>query len=67
VYGLVSRRFHLSAWDASISSKLQTIENIYAKMVDRAATQSMEALEWITIGLITVSIVLPFLTSLLRH
>src|ERR1041384_4478827 len=67
VYGLVSRPFHLAAWDASISRKLQTIESIYAKMVDRAATQRMEALEWIIIALIAVSLVLPFLTGLLRH
>jgi hypothetical protein len=61
VYGLVSRRFQLAAWDQTISRKLQAIESIYTKMVDRAATRRMEALEWIIIVLIAVSIILPFL------
>ncbi|HEX9611718.1 MAG TPA: hypothetical protein VF978_07495 [Gemmatimonadales bacterium] len=64
VYGLVSRRFQLAAWDATITRKLQTIESIYSKMVDRAATRRMEVLEWIIIVLITVSILLPFLPGL---
>ena len=61
VYGLVSRRFHLAEWDASITRKLQTLDNIYGKMADRAATLRMELLEWIIIGLIALSIVLPFI------
>jgi hypothetical protein len=61
VYNLVSRRFQLAAWDASITRKLQAVESIYSKMVDRAATRRMEALEWIIIVLIAVSILLPFL------
>lgn len=61
VYGLVSRRFHLAEWDASISRKLQTLDNIYGKMADRAATLRMELLEWIIIVLIALSIVLPFI------
>lgn len=67
VYGLVSRRFQLAAWDASISRKLQAIDSIYGKMVDRAATRRMETLEWIIIVLIAVSILLPFLPGLLPH
>jgi hypothetical protein len=59
VYGLVSRRFQLAQWDASISRKLATLESIYTKMVDRAATRRMEILEWIIIILFVVSIVLP--------
>jgi len=66
VYGLVSRRFQLAAWDATISRKLQAIESIYSKMVDRAATRRMEILEWIIIVLIAVSIALPFLPGLLN-
>ncbi len=58
VYSLASRRFHLAEWDASISRKLQTIDGIYAKMSDRAATRRMEVLEWIIIVLIALSIVL---------
>jgi hypothetical protein len=64
VYGHVSRRFHLAEWDVSITRKLQTLDGIYGKMADRAATQRMELLEWIIIVLIAVSIVLPFFSGL---
>lgn len=57
IYGLVSRRFHLADWDASITRKLQTVESIYSKMADRAASRRMELLEWIIIVLIAVSII----------
>jgi hypothetical protein len=56
VYRLVSQRFHLEAWDASILRKLQTLESIYGKMSDRAGTRRMEVLEWIIIVLIALSI-----------
>lgn len=56
VYRIVSQRFHLEAWDASILRKLQTLESIYGKMSDRAGTRRMEVLEWIIIALITLSI-----------
>ncbi len=62
VYALASRRFHLAEWDASISRKLQTIDGIYGKMTDRAATRRMEILEWIIIVLIAVSIALSVFT-----
>jgi hypothetical protein len=62
VYSLASRRFHLAEWDASISRKLQTIDGIYAKMTDRAATRRMEVLEWIIIILIALSIALSVFT-----
>ncbi|HKW39855.1 MAG TPA: hypothetical protein VJN39_01275 [Gemmatimonadales bacterium] len=61
VYGLVSRRFHVAEWDTSINRKLQTLDGIYGKMADRAATQRMELLEWIIIVLIALSIALPFI------
>jgi hypothetical protein len=64
IYRLVSRRFHLAEWDASISRKLETVESIYEKMAARAATRRMEILEWIIIALFVVSILLPFLTKL---
>src|SRR5229473_2919548 len=64
VYGHVPRRFHLAEWDVSITRKLQTLDGIYGKLADRAATQRMELLEWIIIVLIAVSIVLPFFTGL---
>lgn len=61
VYAMAARRFHLGEWDASISRKLDTLERIYQKVSDRAATRRMEVLEWIIIVLIAVSILLPFL------
>jgi hypothetical protein len=62
IYRLVSRRFHLDDWDASILRKLQTLESIYQKMSDQAATRRMEVLEWIIIILFVVSIVLELIT-----
>ena len=62
VYSLSSRRFHLADWDSSIARKLQTIDGIYAKMTDRAATRRMETLEWIIIVLIAVSTILSVVT-----
>ncbi|MBX3325527.1 MAG: hypothetical protein U0223_03685 [Nitrospira sp.] len=56
VYRLVSQRFHLEEWDASILRKLQTLESIYGKMSDRAGTRRMEVMEWIIIILIALSI-----------
>ena len=56
VYRIVSQRFHLEAWDASILRKLQTLESIYGKMSDRAGTRRMEVLEWIIIILIALSL-----------
>jgi hypothetical protein len=63
VYRLVSERFHLAEWDASILRKLETLESIYQKMSDFAGTRRMEVLEWIIILLISASIVLPFFTA----
>ena len=60
VYRLVSQRFHLESWDASITRKLHTLDSIYGKMTDRAAAQRMEALEWIIIILIALSIAVSF-------
>ncbi|HWG97442.1 MAG TPA: hypothetical protein VN647_10190, partial [Nitrospira sp.] len=67
VYRLVSQRFHLEAWDASILRKLQTLESIYGKMSDRAGTRRMEVLEWIIIILITLSIAISFLQMRADH
>jgi hypothetical protein len=61
IYRLVSRRFHLDDWDASILRKLQTLESIYQKMSDQAATWRMEVLEWVIIILIAFSIVLELI------
>ena len=61
VYRLGSERFHLAAWDAGILRKLETLDSIYGKMADRAATRRMEVLEWIIIVLIAVSITISLL------
>jgi flagellar motility protein MotE (MotC chaperone) len=47
VYRVVSERFHLAEWDASILRKLHTLKSIYEKMSDQAASHRMEILEWI--------------------
>lgn len=60
VYARVSQRFRLEQWDSSISRKLQTVESIYTKMVDRAGSRRMEVLEWIIVVLILTEIVLGF-------
>lgn len=67
LYRLVSARFHLGDWDASIVRKLQTIDGIYQKLADRATARRLEVLEWIIIILIGVSILLPFLPGLRGH
>ncbi len=61
VYRLISHRFHLEDWDASILRKLQTLDSIYGKMTDRASTLRMEFLEWIIVVLIAISIGISFL------
>ncbi len=66
VYGLASRRFHLAEWDVSIGRKLQTIDSIYSRMSDRAATRRMELLEWIIILLFLVSIAVSVVPALMH-
>jgi hypothetical protein len=61
VYRLASQRFHLESWDATITRKLETLDSIYGKLTDRAATRRMEVLEWIIIVLIALSIAVSFL------
>jgi hypothetical protein len=60
-YRLASKRFHLDDWDAGILRKLQTLESIYQKVSDQAATKRMEVLEWVIIGLIAFSIILELI------
>ena len=66
VYRLVSERFHLAEWDASILRKIQTLESIYQKLADQAANRRTEVLEWIVIVLIAAEIAIPFLPRLAR-
>lgn len=58
IYRLAAKRFQLAELDAAISRKLATIESIYQKLSDHAATIRLEALEWIVIALIAGEIVL---------
>jgi len=58
IYRIAVRRFQLSELDATISRKLATIESIYQKLSDSAATLRLEALEWMVILLIALEIVL---------
>lgn len=67
LYRLAAERFHLSDWDQSILRKLDTLERIYQKLSDRVATRRMEALEWIIIVLIALSMILPFLPGAAPH
>lgn len=67
VYRLASERFHLAAWDAGIMRKLETLDSIYGKIADRAATRRMEVLEWIIIVLFAISIVISLLPGVARH
>jgi hypothetical protein len=67
VYRLVSGRFHLAEWDASILRKLETLESIYQKLSDSSSSRRMEVLEWIIIVLIALSIVLPLVASVPGH
>lgn len=60
-YRVVSRRFHLDEWDASILRKLQTLESIYEKISVQASNRRMELLEWVIIFLIAFSIVLELI------
>src|SRR5438094_347309 len=64
VYRLVSERFHLAEWDASILRKLQTLESIYQKLSDQSANRRTEALEGIIIARIAAQILIPFVPGL---
>jgi len=63
VYRLTAQRFHLNEWDGSILRKLETLESIYQKISDQMVSRRMEVLEWIIIVLITISIILPFISG----
>lgn len=67
VYRLVSDRFHLAEWDASILRKLQTLESIYEKMADATANWRLEVLEWIIILLSALSVVVYFFPPRIGH
>ncbi|MCA9244683.1 MAG: hypothetical protein KDA32_12040 [Phycisphaerales bacterium] len=61
LYRLASDRLHLPDWDASIMRKLDALDRMYQKITDQRAAWRMEALEWVIIVLIAVSIILPLM------
>ncbi len=61
VFQTASDALNLPQWDASVLRKLEVAESIYQKMSDRVSTHRLEALEWIIIILILISIVMPFM------
>jgi uncharacterized Rmd1/YagE family protein len=67
VYRLASERFHLQTWDAGIIRKLETLDSIYGKMVDRTASRRIKVLEWIIIALIAVSITISLVPGFSNH
>ncbi len=66
-YRLVAERLYLEEWDASVTRKLKTADNLYHTLADWAATRRVELLEWIIIILIAVSIVIPFVVGSGAH
>jgi len=57
-YRVVSRRFDLDEWNASITRKLATVDHLYQTLSGWASTLRVEALEWIIVLLIGLEIVL---------
>jgi hypothetical protein len=63
LYRQAGQRLHLPEWDASVLRKLNTLDAIYAKVIDAQSTRRMEMLEWIIILLFAVSIVQSFILA----
>lgn len=63
IHSAVSEQFYMPAWDASISRKLEIINNLYQLLTDRVNTAQAQTLELIIILLIGIEIFL----SLLSH
>jgi hypothetical protein len=61
LYRMVAQRMRMPEWHANILRKLHVAESIHEKLSDQAARQRLEALEWIIIALIAVSIGTVFL------
>ena len=60
VWTHAARRLRLPDWNAGILHKLDTLDRIHGQLAQRASTLRLEALEWIVIALIAVSIALSF-------
>jgi hypothetical protein len=56
VWTHASRRLRLPDWNATILHKLDTLDRIHGQLAQHASTLRLEALEWIVIALIAVSI-----------
>ncbi len=63
LYRLAARRLHLDDWDKTIRRKLDILQRLYEKTADEQAARRLEALEWIVIILILISLILPFFSS----
>ena len=61
VYSLVSKRFHLHEWDASVLRKLDILNSIYTKISGKSAEKRMEFLEVIIIVLFMLDILVAVL------
>lgn len=61
MYRVVAERFHLAEWEAAVDRKLHTVDSVYQKLSDRESSRRLEALEWIIIVLIAISIAIYFL------
>lgn len=61
VYSAVSEQFHMPAWDASISRKLDIIGDMYQLLTDRVNSHQAQMLEIIIIVLILIEILLSLL------
>jgi hypothetical protein len=64
VYRSANQRYRLAEWNSGVLRKLETLESIYEKVHDQSTSLRMEALEWIIIALIAISIVLPLFEGL---
>ncbi len=63
VFDLAGTRFHLRGWQQNIRRKLETVGDVYDRLVQQASGHRMEALEIIVVVLIALEIVL----AILRH
>ncbi|HEY9746756.1 MAG TPA: hypothetical protein V6C99_11120 [Oculatellaceae cyanobacterium] len=61
IHSAVSEQFYMPAWDASISRKLEIINNLYQMLTDRVNTAQAQTLELIIILLIGLEIFLNLL------
>lgn len=61
MYRVVAERFRLAEWEAAVDRKLHTVDSVYQKLSDRESSRRLEALEWIIIVLIAISIAIYFL------